>query len=63
MAVRLRREAIVPLVEMARWKSPGHVAAALAILGGIAGLSDQVVVSASTRAGREAVIKPALDRR
>jgi HEAT repeat protein len=59
----LRREAIVPLVEMARWKSPGHAAPALTILGRIAGLSDEVVVAASTPAGREAIIKAALDRR
>ena len=60
---QLRREAIVPLVEMARWKSPGHAAPALTILGRIAGLSDEVVVAASTPAAREAIIKAALERR
>lgn len=48
---------------MARWKSPGHAAPALTILGRIAGLSDEVVVAASTPAAREAIIKAALDRR
>jgi hypothetical protein len=60
---QLRREALVPLVEMARWKTPGHAAPALTILGRIAGLSDEVAASASTPAEREAVIKAALDRK
>jgi hypothetical protein len=60
---QLRREALVPLVEMARWKTPGHAAPALTILGRIAGLSDEVAASASTPAEREAVIKTALDRK
>jgi hypothetical protein len=59
----LRREAIVPLVDMARWKSPGHAASALAILGRIAGLSDEAVAAASTPEEREAVIKAALNRK
>jgi HEAT repeats len=59
----LRREAIVPLVEMARWKSRGHAAAALTMLGRIAGLSDEVAAAASAPAEREAVIKAALDRK
>lgn len=62
---QLRREALVPLVEMARWKSPGHAMPALMILGRIAGLSDEVAASASASplAEREAVIKAALDRK
>ena len=62
---QLRREALVPLVEMARWKSPGHAMPALMILGRIAGLSDEVAAtaSASPLAEREAVIKAALDRK
>ena len=60
---QLRREALVPLVEMARWKSPGHAAPGLTILARIAGLSDDVAASASTPAEREAVIKAALDRK
>jgi hypothetical protein len=59
---KLRREAMTPLVEMARWKSHGHAAPALMILGRIAGLKDEVA-SAATPAEREAVIKAALARK
>ena len=60
---QLRRDAIVPLVDMARWKSPGHAGPAVTILGRIAGLSDEATAAASTPAEREAVIKAALERK
>jgi hypothetical protein len=63
LLARLQREAIPPLVEMARWKSPGHAAPALTILGRIAGLSDQAIATASARGERETIITAALSRK
>ncbi len=59
---RLRREAIVPLVEMARWKSMGHAEPALTILGRIGGLSDEATRAALGRSEREGIINAALER-
>jgi hypothetical protein len=41
LLARLRKEALTPLVEMARWRSAGHAVAAFGILGRIAGYSDE----------------------
>jgi hypothetical protein len=60
---KLRREAIVPLVEMARWKSEGHTGPALTILGRIGGLSDEAIATALERGEREGMINTALERR
>jgi hypothetical protein len=59
----LRARAMTPLVEMARWKSPGHAAPALMILGRIAGQSEAEVHAALDRGDRDAVIGAALGRR
>lgn len=59
----LRSRAIVPLVEMARWKSEGHAMPALMILGRIGDQSDEGVQAAWRRGEREAVINAALKRR
>jgi len=59
----LRARAIVPLVEMARWKSQGHAMPALMILGRIAGQSEEEVQAALKRGDRDAVIDAALGRR
>jgi hypothetical protein len=56
----LRLTAIVPLAEMARWKSLGHASAALTILGRIAGLSDEAIDVAVGRGDREGIIGAAL---
>ena len=58
----LRTQAIVPLVEMARWKNSGHAMPALLILGRIAGQSDDEVETAWKRGNREIVISAALAR-
>ena len=57
---RLRREAIAPLVEMARWKSAGYGMAAFAILGRIAGHSEEAIQRAWERGERDAVINAVL---
>jgi len=56
----LRTEAMVSLVEMARWKSVGHAGAALTILGRMAGLPDDVVQQQVMRGEREPIIAAAL---
>ena len=52
----LRREALGPLVEMARWKSMGHAWPALAILGRVGGLSDDGVAASVSEGQRERII-------
>jgi hypothetical protein len=56
----LRREALVPLAEMARWKSEGHAMPAFTILGRIAGLSEDEIQAAWTQDRREHLIGLAL---
>jgi len=58
----LRRLALVPLIEMARWQSQGHATPALMILGRIAGQSDVAVQAALARGEREDIINEALKR-
>ena len=60
---KLRREAIAPLVEMARWKSEGHAMPAFLILGRIAGQSDEAAQAQWSRGDRESVITGALECR
>lgn len=59
----LRKEALVPLVEMARWKSEGHALAAFTILGRIAGYTDEEAGALWTRGERETVINAAVHRK
>ena len=40
----LRAEALEPLLEMAKWRSPGHAFAALEILGRIAGIEEDALM-------------------
>jgi hypothetical protein len=56
----LRREALPPLVEMARWKSAGHALFAFIILGRIAGYSDEAARDLWDRGDREVVIEAAI---
>jgi len=57
----LRKEALQPLVEMARWQSPGHALPGLVLLGRIAGMSDPEIFAAFQSGEREAVIEAALE--
>jgi len=53
----LRKSALTPLVEMARWKSAGHAFPAFMILARIAGYSDEVARGFWENGNREVVIK------
>ena len=55
----LRKQALLSLAEMARWKAVGHAQPAFFILGRLDGLSDEQIKSAWDR-DREAVISAAL---
>jgi len=60
LLTKLRREAVTPLVEIARWKSKGHALPALLILGRISGQSDGAVEAAWTRGEQEVIINAVL---
>jgi hypothetical protein len=59
----LRKEALAPLVEMARWKSEGHALAAFIILGRIAGYTDDKAQALWNAGERETVIGAAVGRK
>jgi HEAT repeats len=56
----LRDRALPALVEMARWKSPGHFLAPLVLLGRMGGVPDGEIFAAWQRRDREPVIQAAL---
>ena len=62
LLARLRKGALAPLIEMARWKSDGHARPAFVLLGRIAGYSDDAAKAAWDRGERELVISAALGR-
>ena len=59
---KLRRDALTPLIEMARWKSVGHAYAALMPLGRISGQSEEAIEAAIQSGQREGLIEAALGR-
>ena len=60
LLAKLKKEAMQPLIDMARWKNEGHAMPGLLILGRIAGWSDEEVRAAWGRGERERVIAAAL---
>jgi hypothetical protein len=58
----LRKQALIPLVEMARWKNAGHAFPAFIILARIAGYSDDAAYGHWERNDREIVIAAAMNR-
>lgn len=58
----LRDRALEPLVDMARWKVPGHAFPAVMLLGRIAGMPEKDIQDAWTSDNREKVIAAALAR-
>jgi hypothetical protein len=58
----LRRQAMPPLVEMARWRSEGHAQPAFVILARVADYSDEAALALWQRGEREVVISAALRR-
>jgi len=59
---RLRERALPSLVEMARWKSPGHAIAPFFILGRVGNLSEGEIQKAWERGNRETLIKTVLQK-
>ena len=55
----LRRRALDSLIEMARWKSRGHAYMPFAVLGRVAGMSEDAINAAWERQDAEAVVKAA----
>jgi hypothetical protein len=56
----LRAQALSSLIEMARWKHPGHAQAAFILLGRVAGMSEAEIGAAWSRGDRDGVIVRAL---
>jgi len=56
---RLRASALPALVDMARWRNPGHAAPACIILGRLGGMSDQEIQDAWARGDRERFLRVA----
>ena len=63
LLARLRKEALTPLVEMARWKSEGHALAPFLILARTASYSDGAAHDLWNRGQREVVITDAIEGR
>jgi hypothetical protein len=63
LLAKLRQEAMLSLIEMARWKSAGHALPAFTILGRMAGFSDEAARAAWERGERVLVIDGALNPR
>jgi hypothetical protein len=63
LLISLQRQALRSLIEMARWKSDGHAAAAFWLLGRITGSSEDRIQTMWSHGDREAVIDAALKRR
>jgi hypothetical protein len=55
----LRDHALDSLVEMARWKSPGHAYMPFFVLGRVAGMTEEAIAAAWDRKDAESVIKAA----
>lgn len=63
MLREIRESALVPLAEMARWKSTGHAQPAFMILARVAGYADKTAVGIWDRGDREVVIQTAMKGR
>ena len=59
----IRESALVPLAEMARWKSSGHAEPAFMILARVAGYSDEEATALWDQGHREVVIQAAMHGR
>lgn len=59
MLAALRREALPSLIEMARWKNPGHAIMSFFVLGRVANLSEDEIGKLWEAGNREALIQKA----
>jgi hypothetical protein len=60
---QLRDRALPALIEMARWKSPGHALPGYVLLGRIAGFTEEQIQEAWSRGDRESVIAAATKKK
>jgi hypothetical protein len=58
----LRQKAVPALTEMARWKSRGHAVAPVMILGRVAGIPENALVSAAASGSHATIVDEALKR-
>lgn len=63
LLTELRQRALAALIEMARWKTPGHADMFCFILGRIAGMPDKEIQSNLQRGEKEKIIAVALKTR
>jgi hypothetical protein len=54
---QLKKEALPSLIEMAKWKDPGHMYPAYALLGRIAGFPDDKISKAFFSSGKDEYLK------
>lgn len=52
----LKTDGLIPIIQMARWKNPGHAMFSLMILGRIAGVSDEAIFAAYNADDRNVLI-------
>ena len=57
----LRDRALPALIEMAKWKNPGHALGAIIILGRIGGMTDKAIYTAYKKGELDAIIQSAED--
>jgi hypothetical protein len=57
---QLRRRALPSLIEMARWRSPGHALAPYLVLGRVVGVEEQEIWQSWARGERERVLERAM---
>ena len=58
----LRQKALPSLIEMARWKSRGHAVASVMILGRVAGIPENDLISAAAKGRHATIVDMALKR-
>ena len=58
----LRAEAFLSLVEMARWKSPGHAYSGFVLLGRVGGLAEDEIQAAWDGGYRETLIRKVMEK-
>lgn len=59
----LRDRAFTPVLEMARWRNPGHAFPGVVLLGRMGGVPEETIVAALTQGTKETVIDAALRAR
>jgi hypothetical protein len=63
MLESMRNRAFVPILEMARWRNPGHALPGVILLGRMAGLSEEAIAAALSEGKKDTLIEAALRAR